>query len=407
MRRLFYLGLGLMLVVTVAVAGGLAARGASSSDSSAATRLVFGAKNASSPIVFGASISLTGSFAGSADYALKGYQLWVSEANHHGGILGRQIKMVVYDDQSSAGTAARLYQKLISEDNVDFILGPYASGITQAVAPFAEKYQKVMVGPEASASSIYDDTKWNVQAITSADRYLVAVDDLAKKGGYTKIALFTNNTPATTRMCAAVKARALAYHMDVVFEKTYPNGTSDFSSLVLAAKGENPTTVVGCTYLPDSIAITRELNSQGVKPKLLAFSIGPVEPDFGKSLGDLANGVLGSTTWWASLKTKGNKGFVTDFTKKFGKPPEYHAAASYGALQALGAAIKQTKSLDQGKIRAAIGKLQIRTVNGPFKIDATGHQSGYKSYLMQWINGQQKLVWPPKIREAPAKLPSR
>jgi branched-chain amino acid transport system substrate-binding protein len=174
---------------------------------------------------------------------------------------------------------------------------------------------------------------------------------------------------------------------------------------VLAAKSANADCIAGATSVADSIGLVREINRQGLKPKLLAMSIGTSEPTFQSSLENLANGVIGNTQWWPSLKRPGNKEFVAAYRKTFNGDPDYHVALSYSAIQVLAAAVTQVKSIDQTKIRAALGNLKIKTISGPFKVNSEGLQSGYKTYFMQWQNGKPYLVWPSGLAERKLKLP--
>jgi branched-chain amino acid transport system substrate-binding protein len=366
-----------------------------------------GARDNPKPIKIGASISQTGVYAGVGQYAVRGYRLYVDLLNARGGLLGRPVRLIVYDDQSSPATAVRLYSRLISEDHVDLIVGPYSSGITQAVAAVAEKNKRVMIDPFAAASVVFTDTKWNFQAIAPSERYLASIADIARLRGYKKMALFVNNTPSTSAIAAALKARAQAFGIKIVYEQKYPNDVSDFSSMVLSAKGTRADVVVGTTYVPDAVGLTRELNRQGVRPKLLAFSIGVVEPEFEKALGPLADKVIGNTLWWPSLKRTGNAEFVAAYKAKYGGTPTYQVASGYAAMQVLEQAARGAGSLDQTKLRDAIASMRASTVKGSFRLDAGGRQVGYKSYLMQWQGGSAKLVWPPKVAEAPLRLPYR
>jgi branched-chain amino acid transport system substrate-binding protein len=359
------------------------------------------------PIRIGASISETGIYAGVAQYAVRGYRLYVDRLNKRGGLLGRPVELIVYDDQSSTATAVRLYEKLISEDRVDLIVGPYSSAITQAVAAVAEKYQRVMIDPFAAASTIFTNTNWNFQAIAPSERYLTSIADICKLRRYGTLALFVNDTPSTNAIAAGLKARAQSFGIKVVYEQRFPNGTSDFSSLVLAAKSASPDVVVGMTYVPDAVGLTRELNRQGLKPKLLALSIGVVEPEFQKALGPLANKVIGNTQWWPTLKRPGNAEFIAAYEQRYQGTPTYQVALGYGAMQVLERAVGQARSLDQKKLRDVISKLRMHTVAGAFRLDDDGRQVGYRSYLMQWQNGKPKLVWPPTLAEVPLQLPYR
>lgn len=356
------------------------------------------------PILIGVTISQTGSAAGTAGYVLQGYQRWVGDANHHKGLLGRKIELRVYDDRSDPQTAATLYRKLVAEDKVHLLAGPYASAVSQTVIPVVEQLRRVMVA-QTAATGLFDGAKYAVQGLTQAKRYLPAVADVAREVGYRTIALVANDAPGTLEICDGIRARAQAVGLSIVHDTAYARTTTAFSGVVSGIAAARADVVVSCAFLADSLALTRELDRQGVKPKLLSFSIGPTDPVFGTALSTLADRIVGSTTWWTSLKTKGNAAFIASFTKTFGRAPVYHSAAAYASLQTLAAAVRQAGSLDQDAIRRELGRLQLDTVAGRFRLDAQGRQLGFSSYLMQWQTGKQVLVWPRSLAEAPLMLP--
>jgi branched-chain amino acid transport system substrate-binding protein len=359
------------------------------------------------PIKVGLSISETGPFAATGEYQLKGYKLFVSQLNRRGGWLGRPVQLVVYDDQSNPGTAVLLYEKLISQDHVDLLVGPYSSGITQAALAIPEKHQMVMLDPGAAASNIYKNVRWNFQAIEPADRYLLPVADICKAHHWRTVGIFVNNTsPFTVAAANAFKAHAEALGLKVAFVQGYPGTTSDFSSTVLAAKSAGADCIGAATNTPDAIGLAREINRQGLKPKMFAETIGVVERTFRTSLGSLVNGVIGNTQWWPTLKTPGNKQFLVAYEKaNGGQYPDYHSALGYAAFQVLETAIKKVGSLDQAKLRDTIRGLAVHTVAGVFRVDANGLQTGFKTYLMQWQNGHAWLVFPPKVAQRKIQLP--
>lgn len=358
------------------------------------------------PIVIGVTISKTGSAAGTASYVLQGYQRWVGDANRHGGLLGRKVQLLVEDDRSDPQAAAALYRKLIAQDRVDLVAGPYASAVSQTVIPVTDELRKVLVG-QTAATDLFARSRYAVQGFTQGRRYLPAVADVAKARGYGTVALVANDAPGTVEICGGVRERVRAIGLTVVHDATYARATTAFAGVVSPLAGKSADVVVGCAFLADSISLVRELDRQGVKPKLLALSIGPTDPAFRAALGSLADGVIGSTTWWPSLKTKGNAAFVSSFEKTFRRTPPYHSAAAYAGLQVLAAAVRAAKSLDQAKIRAQLATMRRETVAGTFRLDAQGRQLGYRSYLMQWQSGRQVLIWPAAVAEAPPQLPSR
>ena len=357
------------------------------------------------PIVIGASMSLSGPYAAGGRYSLEGTQLWADEVNKGGGLLGRPVRLVYYDDKSDANTGVQLYEKLITADKVDLLIGPYSSAVTSAVSTVAEKHHMVMLGPEAADVKIYQrGYKYNFQAQTQAGRYMQGALTLAKAHGYKKLAMLSEDTAFPKAVSSEVAKMAAQYGLDVVFNETYPKGSSDFSALLTKVKQIGPDVVFANSYLPDSQGIIRQCRELGVDAKMFAVAVGAAEPEFG-NLGSTAEYIFGATQWGASMPWPGNAAFVKAYRQKFNRAPDYHSAANYAAGQVLEAAVKQVGSLDQEKLAAAISKLELDTVYGHFQVDRT-IQVGYDSALLQWQNGKQALVWPDKMAEAKPVLPA-
>jgi branched-chain amino acid transport system substrate-binding protein len=358
------------------------------------------------PILVGTSVSLSGTYAASAKYALEGYKLWEADVNKRGGILGRPVKLIYYDDKSDANTGVQLYEKLITADKVDLIVGPYSSGVTSAVSTVAEKHKMVMIGPEAADARIYmRGYKYNFQGQTQAGRYMLGALALAKANGYKTLAMLAEDTAFPKAVSEEVSKAAAEYGVTVVFSQVYPKGATDFSALLTNVKQRKPDMVFANSYLPDSQGIIRQCREQGVEAKLYAVAVGAAEPEFG-NLGSTAEYIFGATQWAASMKTKGNAQFVKDYKQMFGRAPDYHSAANYATMEVIESAVKKVGSLDQEKIAAAIAKMEMDTVYGRFKVNEKGVQVGFASALLQWQNGKQVVVWPPAVAEGKAILPT-
>jgi branched-chain amino acid transport system substrate-binding protein len=357
------------------------------------------------PIVIGASMSLSGAYASGGKYSLEGTQLWVDDMNERGGLLGRPLRLVYYDDKSDANTGVQLYEKLITDDKVDLLIGPYSSAVTSAVSTVAEKHHMAMLGPEAADVKIYQrGYKYNFQAQTQASRYMQGALALAKSKGYRKLAMLSEDTAFPKAVASEVAKLAPQYGLEVVFNETYPKGSSDFSALLTKVKQTGADVVFANSYLPDSQGIIRQSREMAVDAKMFAVAVGAAEPEFG-NLGSTGEYVFGATQWGASMPWPGNREFAARYEKKFGRKPDYHSASNYAAGQVLEAAVKQAGSLDQEKLAAAIRKLKLDTVYGHFELDEHGIQVGYTSALLQWQKGKQVLVWPEKVAEGQPVLP--
>jgi branched-chain amino acid transport system substrate-binding protein len=253
------------------------------------------------PIVIGASMSLSGAYAAGGRYSLEGTQLWADEVNKGGGLLGRSVRLAYYDDKSDANTGVQLYEKLITADKVDLLIGPYSSAVTSAVSTVAEKHHMVMLGPEAADVKIYQrGYKYNFQAQTQAGRYMQGALTLAKAHGYKKLAMLSEDTAFPKAVASEVAKMAREYGLDVVFNETYPKGSSDFSALLTKVKQIGPDVVFANSYLPDSQGIIRQCRELGVDAKMFAVAVGAAEPEFG-NLGSTAEYIFGATQWAASM----------------------------------------------------------------------------------------------------------
>jgi branched-chain amino acid transport system substrate-binding protein len=193
--------------------------------------------------------------------------------------------------------------------------------------------------------------------------------------------------------------------MQVVYETTYSLPQPDFGAIALAIRNAHPDVVIGCTYYPDAVGLTKALHDQGFAPEFLAETIGPVEAAFGKAVGPLANGIISNTSWWSNFRTPGNGEFIAAYKKKYQQDPEYHSATGYAAIEVLGAAVKATHSLDQAKLRDWLLAHQVPTVQGVFKSDKYGGATGFAMHLVQVQNGVIKLVTPPDLAQAKLQIP--
>lgn len=361
---------------------------------------------AKKPIVIGATISETGAFAEDAGYQIKGMEVAVHDANEHGGWLGRKVKLKIYDDKSNPGEAVRLYTRLITENHVNLLMGPYSSGITQAIAPLINKYHMATIEPGASMPDIYvKGNKWNIQGTAPSSTYLDELLPDAKKAGAKTMAIMALKSAFTLACEKARLAQAKQLGMKVVYQTQYSLPAPDFSAIGLAIKQADPDVVIGCTYFPDAVGFVKALHDQGFAPKYFGETVGPVEGAFGKAVGSLANRIISNTSWWYNFKTPGSQKVEAEYKAKYHEMPDYHAMTGYAAIQVLGDAVKDTKSLNQAKLLHWMKNNSAQTVIGTFKVNANGLSTGYDQYMVQWQNGQMKLITPAKYAQAKLQAP--
>ena len=362
---------------------------------------------AQGPIRIGASLSLTGTYAKLGKYQQEGYQLCIKELNAKGGLLGRKLDLVVYDDQSTPQTGVRLYEKLITEDKVDAVMGPYSSPITEAVANVTEKYKKVMVSPLAATTSIFKKgRKYIFMVISPAEVYLEGFVDIAAKRGLKTIAVVNEDTLFTKTAAVATAELARKRGLQVVFQESYPKGNQDFSAMLTKIKATNPDVLAAATYFDDAVAITRQMKELDVNPKMYGVTVGGDLPEFYDLLKQNAEYVYGATQWDDQLPYPGQKEFVAAYKKEFGREPVYHSAAGYAGCVVYAEAVKRAGTLDSDKVRETLLKLEMKTAFGEYKVDETGFQIAHKMVILQWQEGKKHIVWPDELAGMKPRFPT-
>jgi branched-chain amino acid transport system substrate-binding protein len=361
------------------------------------------------PIRIGASVSTTGSNGRTGLYQQEAYKLWESQKNAAGGLLGRPVEMVIYDDQSDPTTGSRLYEKLITEDEVDLILGPYASGVTLAAVQVTEKYGYPMLVAGASAGEIWDSGFQYVFGVYSIaqDYFKDIVLNIAPAQGYKTAAVIYEDAVFPTSTGQGAVAHCEEAGIEVVLEEKYPQKATDVSSVLTKIRDANPDMLIGGSYLPDSVLIMRQSKELGINAKLYAFSVGAAQPDFYETLQADANWVLGPSMWEPEIETEGNADFVAQYQEMWGRDPDYHAATGYAGCQILERAISDQGDLDLEKLRETLLGLVMPTIlPGEYKVDETGKQIGHIPLSVQWQEGKKVIVAPDDLSNGAIQLPT-
>jgi branched-chain amino acid transport system substrate-binding protein len=364
---------------------------------------------AQGPIKIGASLSLTGTYAKLGKNQHEGYQLCQKDLNAHGGLLGRKIEFVVYDDQSMPATAVRLYEKLITEDKVDGVMGPYSSPVTEAVANVTEKYKKVMVSPLAATTSIFKKTprrQYIFMVISPAEVYLEGLVDMAARRGLKTVAVVNEDTLFSKAAASGAVELAKKRGLQVVYQEAYPKGNTDFSALLTKVKATNPDVIAAATYFDDAVALTRQMRELGVNPKMYGVTVGGDLPEFYDTLKQNAEYIYGATQWEPTLPYPGNQEFFDTYKKEFGHEPSYHSAAGYAGCLIYAEGVKRAGSLDPDKVRQQLLKLETKTVFGEYKVDADGFQLAHKMVTFQWQGEKKVTVWPDDLAKDKPKFPT-
>jgi branched-chain amino acid transport system substrate-binding protein len=364
------------------------------------------------PVKVGFSMSLTGQYAETGKYQHEGYELWKKHVNARGGLLGRPVELVFYDDKSDPATAAKLFEKLITDDKADLIIGPYSSATTATAGQVARKYEMPMITAGASSEKIFEQgNKYVFMVYSPAALYLDGAFDIAAKHGLKTVAIANENTlfPKSTADGGAERATK-TYKLQVVFREEYPKGVTDVSGVLTKLKALNPDVIASGSYFPDAVLLVRQMKELDVNPKMYVATVGAALDEFGgsKGVGKDAEYVYGSSQWEPNPKLPypGVAKFIADYKKEFGRDPEYHSSSGYAAGEVLEAAVKKAGSFDNKKLRDAIAAMDMMTVQGRFKVDETGLQIGHQILLVQWQDGKKEIVWPDEHATAKVRFPT-
>jgi branched-chain amino acid transport system substrate-binding protein len=378
----------------------------------------------SQTVVIGFTASQTGSQNVSSTRQVNGLMLWMDEVNASGGIElsdGTTITLeaVTYDDESNTDRVQELYTRLATEDNADFLISPYSSGLTAASAVIAEQYGKVMITTGAASDDTYKQGLTTVyQAYTPASRYLTGAIDLLKTldDDVSKIAFVYENSKFSTDVVEAAKAYAEEQGYEVVLHEGYDPETTDFGPFINKIQDAAPDAILGGGHFQDGSTFARQLNEKSIEVDFFTLLVAPPEPDFA-DLGEAAVGVIGPSQWEplaaftpdsateAGLDWFGTLGdeFVTAYEAAYdGEEPSYHSAGGYAAGLILQKAILDADSTDPEAVGAALDAMDLLTFFGHIKFDtsaeAHGLQTGHSMVYIQWQdNGDglaKQVVWP-------------
>src|SRR5215469_8098203 len=362
--------------------------------------LTGGAAAQSGEIKIGSSMAMTGGLGPNGKSALLAWKIWEEDVNAKGGLLGRKVKLIYYDDQSNPSTVPGIYTKLLDVDKVDLVVGGYATAMLAPAMPVIMQRKKTFIGLLGLAvNSEFNYPNYFVMIPSGPD------PKPAFTQGFFEIAMAQNPKPKTVAIVAAdqefsrnasdgARQNAKKYGLEIVYDKSYPPSTTDYSSIVRAIAATNPDVVVVCSYPPDSVGIIRAVNEIGFKPKMIGGGmVGPQNTSMKTQLGPLLNGFVNYDFWLPVPKMQFPG--VEDLMKKYqaragaeGVDPlgYYMAPQAYAQLQVLGQAIEATKSLDDQKLADYIRANTFKTVLGDVKFGKGGEWAQPRVLQIQFQN---------------------
>jgi branched-chain amino acid transport system substrate-binding protein len=376
------------------VGAGLTACGSRPSEKAAA--------DTSKPIVVGISLPLTGDFSQPGGEAKRGYEVWASQVNKAGGILGRQVQLKIVDDASSQDTVVTDYTKLITQDKVDLLLGTFSSLLNYPASAVAEKNNMVFVEPAGGAPNMFTRGFKNLffaQPATAphqADVFVDWIKSLPAGQRPATAAYPTQDDPFAAPVISSMQKQLEAVGVKTVYSSTYPADTTNFQSIASQLAGKKPDLIAQGAVFEDGVGLVRSLKQLNYSPKVMFQTSAPSNAgqySSGVGVGS-TEGVFYTVSWHQDAKTPRNTDFVSGYKAAYqNADPAEDAADAYAAAEVLQAAVTGVGAIDQTKIRDWLHANPVQTILGPLSWKATGEPNG-KFLLAQWQSGKAQVVAP-------------
>jgi len=373
-------------------------------------------------ITLGAAVSLTGKYSTNGKHTKNGYDLALKIINDKGGVKvgDKTCKLAIkyYDDESTPARGASLAERLIQQDGVKFMLGPYSSGLTKAIAPITEKFKVPMVEANGASRSLFTKGyKYLFAVLSTSEQYLQSAialaaenaDKLGKKPNQLTVALAIENDPFSQDIRAGVMDDAKKNGMKIVIDDKLPKELNDMSTTLTKVKALKPDIFIVSGHSKGAATAVRQVAEMRVDVPVMAMTHCDSAKII-KKFGDKAEYTLCASQWAPTLKYSDDYfGSAMDFAKLFektyGYAPPYQAAESAAAVLVYKAAFERAGALDPAKVRDALGQTDMMTFYGRIKFDETGKNIAKPMVLYQVLKGKYVVVAPPKWAEAKAVIP--
>jgi branched-chain amino acid transport system substrate-binding protein len=356
------------------------------------------------PIVIGASLPLTGDFSQPGTAAKRGYEIWADMVNSSGGLLGRKVQLKIVDDASDQNTIVTDYNRLISQDQVDLLLGTFSSLLNLPASAVAERNKMVYVEPAGGAPEMFTrgfHYLFFAQQATAphqADQFVGWIKSLPA-GQRPKTAAYpTQDDPFTSPVIAAIRKGLEAIGVQTVYSTTYPPDTSNFATIASAIKAKNPDLVAHGAVFEDGIGLIRAMQNVNYNPRIFFETSAPSNGDqFSKGIGeDNTDGIFYTVSWSPEADYPQNAEFVKEYGDRFGGVPAEDAADAFATAQVLQKAVEEVGSIDQAKIADWLHSNSVSTILGTLSWNEAG--APQQSFLLaQWQNGASEIVLPEEV----------
>jgi branched-chain amino acid transport system substrate-binding protein len=370
-------------------------------------------------ITLGMAVSLSGRYAVLGRQALEGLECYMRDVNAAGGVMlkseGKKlpVSLVVEDDESDENKIRALVEKLVQQDHVDVLIGPYGSGLTLAAAEVADSLGWALWNHSGSSDEIFECNLSSVVGILSpASLYLCAILDMLKTvdSSAKRVALCSAQTGFAADMASGALNWIKREGYTLTVHEAYRSGIGDFRPLLGRIQDDPPDIFLSVGRVEDDILLGRQLRELKPRIKAAGLVVAAISR-FKAELHEKADGFFAPSQWEPQVRYTVDCGlseeaFVTHYLKSATVPIDYPAAQGYAAGIIVQRCIEEVGVLEQKALRDAASRLRCTTFYGPYAIDAkTGRQTAHPMLVTQWQRGRKEIVWPREVAEAQPLYP--
>ena len=379
------------------------------------------------PIKIGMSMPQTGSLGAGGKAELVAIRMWVDDVNQKGGLLGRKVELIAYDDQTNPALTPGIYTKLLDVDKVDLLFAPYGTVPTAPIMPLVKQRGLLLMGNFSFQvnHTVKHDMWFNNLPAADAQSWFTGFFEQGQKAGAKTIAFLAADQEFAQNLANGAKELAQKAGLKSVYSQNYPPTTSDFSSLMRAVRAARPEMVFVCSYPNDSVAIVRAVNEIGVGPTVKLFGGGMVGLQFTpvmESLGSALNGIVNYNSYVPGVKYPGIDEFFKRYQPKAAEEKVdplgfYLPPFGYAMGQMLEQAVNGTKSIDQKKLAQYLHSNTMQTIVGPISFNKDGEWAQSRMLMIQFRGivdknldqwrqpGKQVVLYPSQYKTGEAMMP--
>ena len=367
------------------------------------------------PIVIGVSLPLTGDFAEPGKGVQRGYETWVEMVNANGGLLGRQVELIVLDDASDPARVVSDYESLIAQEEVDLLFGPFSTRLVVPASRVASEYGMLFVEPAAAAPEVFENGFENIfyaaPAIASdhynylADYILAMPEDERPQ----TMAVTSMDDPFAQGTAYGLRDALVEAGVELVVDEVYPPNATDMSAIAAQIADADPDLLVGGSLYQDAVNLILALQQLNYQPRMVAFSTAPTNPEFPEAIGGAVDGILSPTGYSLTADWPSNAPFIEMHNEIHGMDPQEDEANGYTTGQVVQAAVEAVGCAEQGECQQQLidwlhENSVEDTVVGPLGWDEAGRPDG-AHMLLQYQEGEITIVLPEDAAQAELLYP--